>query len=236
VDELFANIVDLTAREKITQARLDNRLRVIASHDTQGNYLIVHRKGSTGRDIDEYRTDANGNRTNSRGLRVSGYFVTSGFALNCNYFSSDFQPESMFRYLGRQKIGGRQAYVVAFAQKPGKATLSVAYRELDGTSEAMLVQGIAWIDEDTSQILRLRTDLLTPLYTVGLDRLTTDVNFSEVRLQDMTKPLWLPREVSVRIFMNQYSYEGADYYEQIYENAHRYSNYQRFRVGVKVGP
>ena len=39
----------------------------------------------------------------------------------------------------------------------------------------------------------------------------------------MTTPVWLPREVSVRIFMNQYSYENADYYEQIYENGHHYA-------------
>jgi hypothetical protein len=66
--------------------------------------------------------------------------------------------------------------------------------------------------------------------------LTTEVDFSEVRLRDLTSPLWLPREVSVRIFMNGYSYENADYYEQVYENRHHYANYQRFRVGVKIGP
>jgi hypothetical protein len=236
VDEMLANIVDVSAREKIVQARLDNRFRVIASHNTEGNYLIVHRGGKTGLDIEEYRTDASGNRTNTAGPSSTGYFVTSGFALDCNYFSSDFQRESDFRYLGTQKIGGREAYVVAFAQKPSKATLTVAFRERDGTAQAAFVQGIAWIDEGTSQIVRLRSDLLAPLYTVGLDRLTTDVRFSEVRLQDMAAPLWLPREVSVRIFMNQYSFENADYYEQIYENGHRYANYQRFRVGVKVGP
>lgn len=235
VDELFAGIVDLTAREKITQARLDNHAHVIANHNTQGNYLIVRRRSSKGLNIEEYRTDENGNRSDNRGLG-SGYFVTSGFALDSNYFSTAFQRESAFRYLGLQKIGGRLAYVVAFAQNPDKATLTVAFRERDGSGTAMFVQGIAWIDRETFQILRLRTDLLAPLYTIGLDRLTTEMNLSEVRLQDMATPPWLPRDVSVRIFMNQYSYENADYYEQIYENAHHYANYQRFRVGVKIGP
>ena len=236
VDELFANIVDLTARENIMQARLDHDARVIASHNTQGNYLIVHRKGSKGLNIEEYRTDSNGNRSNGQGLDSNGYFVTSGFALDSNYFSTAFQEESAFRYLGTQKIGGREANVVAFAQNPSKATLTVAFRERDGTGVAMFVQGIAWIDEGTSQVLRLRTDLLAPLYAIGVDRLTTEMNLSEVRLQDVTTPLWLPKEVSVRIFMNEYSYENADYYEQIYENRHHYANFQRFRVGVKVGP
>lgn len=236
VDEFFGDVVDLTARETIKQARLDNYGRVVASHDTLGNYLIVHRNEGTGRAIEEYRTDAKGQLTDNRGLTSSGYFVTAGFALNCNYFSSPFQAESAFRYLGTQKINGRQTHVVAFAQKPNKATLAVVFRGRDGSGVPMLVQGIAWVDEETFQVLRLRSDLLAPLYTIGLDRLTTEVDFTEVRLQDVATPLWLPREVSVRIFMNQYSYENADYYEQIYENWHRYADYKRFRVGVKVGP
>jgi hypothetical protein len=40
-------------------------------------------------------------------------------------------------------------------------------------------------------------------------------------------PLWLPREGSVHIFMNSYSYENADNDEQIYENG-QYSDDQRF--------
>jgi hypothetical protein len=46
-------------------------------------------------------------------------------------------------------------------------------------------------------------------------------------------PLWLPLEVAVRIFMNQYSYENADCDEQIYDH---YADDQRFRVGVEVAP
>jgi hypothetical protein len=47
----------------------------------------------------------------------------------------------------------------------------------------MFVQGIASIDEGTSQVLRRRSNLLAPLDTIGLDRLTTKVNFTKVRLQ-----------------------------------------------------
>jgi hypothetical protein len=111
----------------------------------------------------------------------------------------------------------------------------VRLRGREGTTVHMLVQGIAWIDEETSQILRLRSDLLVPLYSIGLNQLTTEVNFSEIRLQDAT-PLWLPREVSVHIFMSQYSYQNVDYYEQLYRNEHRYTDYRRFRVSVKLGP
>lgn len=62
-----------------------------------------------------------GNRLDHIGLD-RGYVVTFGFALDSNYFSTAFQPESKFRYLGDQKIGSRDTYVVAFAQNPASPT------------------------------------------------------------------------------------------------------------------
>ena len=63
---------------------------------------------------------------------MKGYLVTSGFALSCNYFSTGFQAESTFHYLGDEEIGAQDNYVVGFAQKPDKATLSVKMRRRNG--------------------------------------------------------------------------------------------------------
>jgi hypothetical protein len=45
--------------------------------------------------------------------------------------------------VGTQKIDGREAHVVAFAQRPSRATLAVTLRGREGTTVHMLVQGIA---------------------------------------------------------------------------------------------
>jgi hypothetical protein len=71
----------------------------------------------------------------------------------------------------------------------------------------------------------MRSDLLAPSNENRLDQLTTDVKFGEVKLQDVPSPLWLPRDVDVYIEINK----------QKFRNVHRYTNYRRYRVSVKIG-
>jgi hypothetical protein len=59
------------------------------------------------------------------------------------HFSTAFQSDSKFRYLGDQKIGRRDTYVV-FAQQPGKSGIAVTMKGSRGTAVRMLTQGLVW--------------------------------------------------------------------------------------------
>ena len=179
VDGFFHNVVDLLAHEEIAQERLDGIGAIEAREFVRDSYLILRRGEETGANIDEYRMDDKGNRIDKVGLD-KGFFVTSGFALSCNYFSTAFQTESIFRYLGDQRIGQRDTYVVAFAQKPGKATLFVTMTERGGARVHMLMQGVIWVDKSNLQIIRMRTDLLAPRPEIGLEQLSTVVTLNKV--------------------------------------------------------
>jgi hypothetical protein len=224
VEEFFRDIVDVTAHEEITQERLNAKGAVKASRQSRYNYLIlIHRDGDTPR-LEEYRTDLQGNRAQPEGLD-KGYTVTFGFAWKCIHFLPNLRPDSTFLYLGDERIGSQDTYVVAFAQRPGQATITSKVR-WEGGIAPILVQGIAWVDKSSFQIIRLRTDLLAPRNDMGLSRETTELSFSEVQLPDVTMPLWLPREVSVT----------SDFRGNTFRNEHRYSGYEHFRVSVKIGP
>lgn len=71
--------------------------------------------------------------------------------------------------------------MVAFAQLPGEAKLSVGLTGPGGTTVHMLTQGIAWVDKENFHLLQMRTDLLAPQPEIALDAQTTKVNFSEVQ-------------------------------------------------------
>src|ERR1700744_6457852 len=119
----------------------------------------------------------------------------------------------------------RDAFVLAFAQRPGEVTFTTVMRGT-GTHEVdMYTQGILWIDKSNFQILRLRTDLLEPNKEIRLDQVTTDVTFSQVQLQNNPDPLWLPNDVAVSI-------EIAN---ARYRNLHHYTNSRRYQVAVKIG-
>ena len=228
VDAFFHHIVDLIADEQITQARLNRKGAVLVSEQVHVNYLIL-RRGPPESRILEYRMDSAGHPMDQFGYQA-GYVVTFGFALDCDYFASASQSESKFRYLGDQKLGDRDTYVVAFAQKPEQATLFVTLSGSNGKSASLLMQGVAWIDKSNFQIIRLRSDLLARHPEIDLERQTTVVTFNKVELQDVPAPLWLPEKVEVSVTFKS----SHDPYGIHYENEHHYTNYRRYRVSVKM--
>ena len=232
VDEFFDNMVDLIANEDIRQERLGAFGVARGSKSVHDNYLVLRRGNGRGVDFEEFRMDEQGDRLEQVGA-TSGFLVTSGFALICMHFSRALQRDSRFLYLGDQRVGAGEAYVVAFAQMPGEATLKVALRGPRGSAVHMLTQGVAWIDRGSFQFLRMRTDLLAPQPEMGLEVQTTEVDFSEVRLQDVATPLWLPRSVRVYVKFGKSLDRPV---EEAFKNVHHYTNYRRYRVSTRMAP
>jgi hypothetical protein len=234
VDEFFANIVDLIAREDITQERLvsgtvDGGMPgglIGTSKRLRDSYLILRQVAGDRAEVNEFRM-------NDQGIRVvetgpdKGFFMTSGFALSSVHFSTVDQWDSRFLHLGEQKIFGRETHVIAFAQLPSEARNSVTMKAAEFKTN-MFIQGIAWVDQAGFQIVRMRTDLLAPQADIGLEEQTTKISFTEVRFPDVAVPLWLPRDVNVYMKFTA----GAPV--QIFRNVHRYSDYRRYRVSTKI--
>jgi|SRR5271168_2405716 len=232
VAAFFDSFVDLSAHEKITQRRLRGKM-VIASEQVEDSYLILRQGTQPGANVREFRTDAAGNQLAPVGLD-RGFLITFGFALMSNYFSADLQSESAFRYLGEQKIDSQETYVVAFAQKPGEATVFVSFADRKGVNANLLMQGIAWIDKTNFQIVRMRTDLLVAPPQIDLERQSTEVTFTKIQLPDVPTPLWLPKEVKVDLKFKQSDPNNPRLGELVYRNDHHYSDYRRYSVSVKM--
>jgi VWFA-related protein len=223
VDDFVREIGDLIAHEDVTQEKLNAQGHVQGKERVQDNYLILHHGYWWGASA-EYRMDDKGNRLGTTGWE-KGFLVTSGHALSCISFSTVAQAQSRFRYLGEEKIGLRETYVLGFAQKPGEATFTSVIQRAGETQAVMLTQGILWVDKNNFQIIRMRSDLLAPQNEIGLDQVTTEVTFAEVQLQDVPNPLWLPSDVDVSMEIKK----------QKFHNVHHYTNYRRYRVSIKIG-
>jgi len=59
------------------------------------------------------------------------------------------------------------------------------------------------------------------------------VDFSEVRLQDVATPLWLPRSVRVYVKFGKSLDRPV---EEAFKNVHHYTNYRRYRVSTRMAP
>jgi len=187
------------------------------------HYIIVPWPGGDIPAFDEYRTDLNGNPLNASSLR--GFAMTSSkYASTCLYFSPADQHDSRFRYFGTQTIRERECFVVGFAQDPEKARRIDRFHTM-GATFSLLSQGLAWIDPESFQILKINSWLLAPRKDIGIDSQSTTVDFYPFQPSGTERALWLPREVTVLL----------DFRGTKVRNTHRYSHYMLFRVEVKPG-
>jgi hypothetical protein len=248
VKEFVAKLPDITSLEEITMERLRTNGSAEASYHQSFRYLVVPRRDHEKVALQEYRTDLEGQAAEPNGL-AEGLMITKGFASASIHFYPSHRADSAFRYVGRQMLNGRETEVVAFAQRPGWAEL-VGRLEAVGKSAVILLQGLAWIDGATYQIIRMRTDLLAPRTDVGLKRETTEIVYTGVQFPDVPGTLWLPREVTVTsewdsgikastsrrspATLRPVVPAGGDWNGRTYRNVHRYSDYKLFGAMSKL--
>jgi len=222
-DGFARDVGDLIAHEYVTEEKLTGKGDIAAKSNFQDNYLILYHGNEWGANA-EYRMDDKGHRLRPIGLE-SGYLVTSGYALSSIGFSTAVQSQSKFRYLGEGEMDSRETFVLGFVQKPGESTFLTTMSLNGSAAMDVLTQGILWVDKNSFQIIRMRTDLLAQRNGIRLDQLTTVVTFFGVHLQDIAKPLWLPSDVDVYLTIDNRKFRTVQHY----------TNYRRYRVSVKIG-
>jgi len=225
VELYFRDFPNTVSLEQIHQEKLSRKGKIGATLEQKFHYICLTPTENEQLEFTEYRADLSGEKGQPQGLR-DGFMLTSGFASASILFHPLYQADSVFRYLGKQKIDGRDTFVLAFAQKPEKARMYGQFKMGD-TSMPTFSQGLAWVDAENYAIIRMRTDLLKPLPEIRLEKETTDIEFGETHFKSIADGLWLPREVKVNV-----SWNGKNLL-----NKHTYSDFRFFNVGAtqKIG-
>ena len=213
----FRDFSDTASREEVYQERLAWDGSVEDNMIQQFNYLMLPRGDGSASGYREERMDVQGRPLVRNRIRTGFSFLTSGYAAAHLFFLPRNQGDFRYRHLGQKSAGA--PVVIVFSQKPeSRLTGSLA---LGNDTAELLYNGILWLDPQSYQILRIRTDLfaLQALHPLSLS-LQTDVQLSPVRFPTVAQEFWLPREVVVSIVWER----------KRYRNIHRYSNYRRFSV------
>lgn len=213
--KLLLNLPTVSAVESVVQQDVDKHGWPVGSPAFTGHFNYLVRAHVTGEGVrfSEGRADDHFRSTDPP--VTSGYSLIQGFALLPMHFHPYHQEAGRFLYLGRQTLNNREYHVVAFAQKPEKAELLGGVR-VNGADVTVAYQGLAWIDPDTFQIVRMRTDFLKARPEVGSEM--TDAQFSEVHLPVINRSFWLPNEAIV----TRRTKNGA------IEEKHQFSEYKIF--------
>jgi tetratricopeptide (TPR) repeat protein len=218
VESFFQQLPNTTSREEIREELLRRDGEVQTTLEENFMYLLVVHPEQFGLDLKEMRSSGEQAGLKAKGVE-QGFMRTTGFACTALFFHPTYQRGARFRLLGRQQANKHETWAIAFAQQPEMAQ-RIGRFDVDGKSVPLLVQGIAWIDRDTYQIVRMRTDLLMSPPKSRLKRQTTEIQFGEVRFKEFPAALWLPREVTVTV-----EWKG-----RTFRNFHRYSDFRVFKV------
>jgi hypothetical protein len=216
VEMFFRDFPKTLSKEQVRLERMDADGRVLNA--ITRNYSYSFSPSNQGASWMEDRTESNGRPVDFS--RIKGFFLANGRAGMSAFLHPIHQNGSRFRYLGRQ-ASNPEAYLIAFAQKPEIGDYLGSYQsDTMAAPVPILYQGLVWVDPRTFQIVRMRTELLTPRNDIGLYRQTSDVWLGEVRFQSVPESYWLPREVVVtNVTLGSMS-----------RCRHRYSDYQIFLV------
>ncbi len=207
-----------------TPALLDLESQLLQSRSIEFNYLLLfdhHADGETS--IKELRTDFKNRQVGAsmNGVAPHGF----GFAYQWLLLSPANQSELRFRYLGQQRMDDHKTFVLGFAQIPNQVKIPGTFTWAEKEAP-FFFQGIVWIDQSTFDVVRLRTDLLTPVPSVNLQQMTTELHFRSVRIHGFGVDLWLPSEVLIRTVQT----------ESIVEELHQYSGYRFFHAESRLLP
>jgi tetratricopeptide (TPR) repeat protein len=221
VDAFFTGIPNASCLEKVHQERLNKAGKVDKALDQEFLYIMLSQTGEPGLGIEEYRSTHQGSDAVVGGLK-EGLMLTSGFASASSLFHPVNRKGADFRYLGKQNLDGRDAFVIAFAQKPATAKM-ITYFKTDEHTAIALVHGVAWVDAKSFSVFRLHTYLLNPLPLVRLQKLSTEIQYQEVAFKGLAAPLLLPKEVSIMV----------DWRKIVLRNHHNYSDFKLFSTEAK---
>jgi VWFA-related protein len=232
IEDVLPRLPDLVSHEEVfhgTQGPAAHPTSVVLGGGSadekpyqEYKYLITcHRTPNGTTKVEESRTSLSGQPVQIDQLSLVAY----GFTYQWLLFSNANQAEFRFRYLGQQSIDGRKTFVVTFAQLPEQVRVP-AHFVWGGKQIPIFYQGVLWIDQSTSNVALIRTDLLEPLPSLQLERLTTELRFSSVRIHDLGEQFWLPREVQIVVRQDKAAAEED----------HRYSDYHLYHATAKIVP
>jgi tetratricopeptide (TPR) repeat protein len=198
VEELMHNVDRYTATESLFHESINKWGAPDSKASRKFNYVASITEMRPGIfDLEEYRGSGGSPAEFPDGIATLGL---PGLALI-------FHPHNAGNYdmicEGVTKWEGVPVWQIHFRQRPDKPNNMRSYQmSLNGPSKNVSLKGRAWIAVDSSQLVRLETDLVAPLPEIKLVADHIMIDYGPVHFKETGTDLWLPRSAEVFFFWN----------------------------------
>ena len=215
VDELS----DVKCTEHVTQAKLTPNGKVQYRQDSTFDYLVIMQAGDDDFLLNESRLPLQAARSNGKNIP---FLITNGFSTLFLVFHPYYRDSFKLTPDGTEVVNGKAQWRIRFEHIPG--TRTPAALAVRGREYPLELAGMAWIDPDSGDITRIEAGVANTLEDVGLKKLSTTVEYAQVKLPGLERNYAFPLRASVEV----------ESMRQHWINTHTFSEYKRFSVSTDV--
>ena len=217
--EFVRDVDRFTATESLTHQSINKHAQASAPVGRKFDYVVsIHEVRQGHLVVTEYR---NG------GLALNAFpggIVTNGLPALVLIFHPYYASNYEMTCEGLARSNDKLAWQVHFRQKPDMPNELKSYQfGITGPSYSVSLKGRAWISADSYQIVRMETDLVSPIPQIQLLAEHTAIEYGPVRFREGDEKLWLPQSAEV-----YFAWRG-----QRVHRRHSFDQYMLFMVDDK---
>jgi hypothetical protein len=216
VTAYLAKLADLHCTESVVQEKLASNGHVEASEHAKYDYLIMIDGNGEDLQLNESRIESSSSRHKQLPM-----LVTNGFSTILLVFHPYYRDSFKFEVGADEAINGKPAIPVHFAHIPGRRT--PAAMALRGREYPLELQGTAWLDKQTGEVVKMDASLLRDMTDVGLRSLSIHVDYKPEVLGKTATTLTLPSLAVVEVTTPR----------QHWRNTHIFDDYKSFSADAE---
>lgn len=227
ITSYLTQLADLHCTETVTQEKLDAKDHVQASERAKFDYLIMINGTSDEFQLNESRVAAKDNRESSTQLPM---LVTNGVSTILLVFHPYYRDNFTFEAGPEETVNGQPAIPIHFEHIAGRR--SPAALALRGRIFPLEIQGTAWLDTRTGNVVKVESTLMNDMSDVGLRSLKMLVDYKNITVPGTHTATALPAMAVVDVTTPR----------QHWRNTHAFTDYKSFSTdaqqdtNVKVHP
>jgi hypothetical protein len=212
--EFVGNLEKFTATEQVLHYALEPGKHQPPPERKQFEYLVTVSQNRVG----TFLLDEDRDGTVDPGI-FPGKVATMGLPALDLIFHPVMAGDFDFTCEGLGRAGGRAAWQVHFAQRVDQPVRIRAYR-LNGVTYQVHLQGRAWIDPGSFQVMRMETELQAPIPEIFLAEEQIAIEYAPVRFKTQNIEIWLPNEAELHVVRKNH----------VYFRRHTFTNFKLFNV------
>lgn len=216
VEEFVGDVSRIAAIEHLLHEQLDEMGDAITKETRTFNYVASFNETAGAVAVDEYRQEHLGL------AEFPDQISSSGFATLALVFHPKMRDSFEMVCEGLGELRGQATWVVHFRQREDRPARMHDYR-VGGDLYSLKLKGRAWITADKFQIVRIESELVSPVPQIRLAGEHQVVEYGPVPFGKRNLQLWLPQSAEIYL----------DFRRHRYYRKHSFDHYMLFSVDAE---